>query len=224
MGCEQWAMSYEQSADSPLPIAHSFPLFPPERIDHIFHIFLEKIIYNMQGVFVGGGIKIERSPEKMATGVCNEKLLPRRGISPHSKEYSADAIKRNERRIFNGGRFRGMLEGYFIGIVSQVIESIQRGGIFIAMVCFKPVYRPAANGLIAQVYPGVERGYVYIHGICAVLAWVKIAAVSYNIAVYRVIKTVWKSRTVKGLVLMLGKWYGKIPFWAWGIIAIAGKY
>jgi hypothetical protein len=178
----------------------------------------------MQGVFVGGGIKIERSPEKMATGVCNEKLLPRRGISPHSKKYSANAIGSNESRIFNGCRFRGMLKGYFIGIVSQVVESIQRGGIFIAMVCFEPVHRHTADSLIAQVYPGIERGYIYIHRICAVLAWVKIVAVSHNIAVYRVIKTVWKSRTVKRLVLMLRKWYGKIPFWARGIIAVAGKY
>jgi len=180
-------------AHSPEPKAHSSPLSPPERIDHMFHIFLEKIVYNTQRVCVGSGIEIERSPEKMTTGI-------------------------------NGGRFRGMLKGYFICIVSQVVESVQRGGIFIAMVCFEPVHRHTADSLIAQVYPGIERGYIYIHGICAVLAWIKIAAVSHNIAVYRVIKTVWKSRTVKRLVLMLREWYGKIPFWTRGIIAVAGKY
>ena len=117
-----------------------------------------------------------------------------------------------------------MLEGYFIGIISQVVESVQRGRIFIAMVCFKPVHRSAADGLIAQVYPGIERRYIYIHGISAVLAWVKIAAISHNSAVYRIFKTIWKTGTVKRLVFMFRERYSEIPFWAWGIVAVAGEY
>ena len=69
-------------------------IFPLEGIDQVGQVFLQELVDDAQGVFVGGGVKIKGSAEEVAGGIGEIELLSGGGVTADGEKDSADAIGR----------------------------------------------------------------------------------------------------------------------------------
>lgn len=93
----------------------------------MFHILLQKIVHNVQGIFVGGFIKIQCATQKVLEGIGREKLLACCRVTAHRKKNAPNAIGCNKRRILNRRRFCSMFKCNFISIFAEIFEAVERG-------------------------------------------------------------------------------------------------
>ena len=69
-------------------------IFPFEGIDQVRQVFLEEIVDDAEGVFVGGGVKIKGAAEEVAGGIGEIELLGGSGVTADGEKDSADTVGR----------------------------------------------------------------------------------------------------------------------------------
>ena len=72
--------------------AVSLFICPPECTDEVINIFLQEVHNRPQGISIGGGFKVQRSPEEILCCVAHEELSCCCSITPYSEQHSRDTI------------------------------------------------------------------------------------------------------------------------------------
>jgi|SRR5688572_12936111 hypothetical protein len=168
--------------------------FPPECINQMFHIRLQKVVHDAQRIFIGAGIEIQSAAEKMFYGVGHEELFGGSGITTYFKEYTADAVGCAHYRIVDLRGLGSMLVGEVEGIVDQFIEII-----------FTDLF-------ITDIDLSIETREIDIDPIRILGLVFKKSTVLYYIGIYGILKGVWIAWSVKDLVFMFGKIDPEITF------------
>ena len=179
--------------------------FPAKGIDQVGHIFLDKGVDMREGILVGGGVKIERAPQKMVDRVGDEELFAGGGVTAHFKEDAADAIWCIYHRIIDGTGLIGVFEGHFIGVIPELIEGV------------------LPYLFIADVDAGAKTGEINIYPIWVFGYGIEITAVPDDIGVNGIFECVREVGAVEGLVLVGREVYFKIPSSFGRIDVIAGR-
>jgi len=101
-------------------------IFPFEGIDQVRQVFLEEIVDDAEGVFVGSGVKIKSAAEKVAGGIGEIELLGGGGITADGKKDTTDAVGcLDDGRLDRAGLI-SMFVGHFEGIVAELVKRIAR--------------------------------------------------------------------------------------------------
>ena len=148
------------------------------------HIFLEEFVYGGQGVCVGGSIKIEGSPQKMAGRVCGKELFGAGCVTAYFVEQAAYAIGGVDVFFIYIIRLVGVLIGHFKSVVHQLFQGI------VMLTYF----------LIAHVDLSVKGREFYIDPVRVFGCFAKEAAILGNVGIHRVFEGVRISGLIKNAV------------------------
>ena len=99
-------------------------IFPLEGVDQVGQVFLEEIVNDAEGVFVGGGIKIKGAAEKVAGGIGEIELLGGGGIPADGKKDTPYAVGRLDDGRLDRAGLISMFIGHFEGIVAELVKRI----------------------------------------------------------------------------------------------------
>jgi hypothetical protein len=177
------------------------------------HICFEEFVDNAQGIFIGGGIEIEGAAEEVAGGVGEEELIGGSGVPADVEVDAADAVGGLDDGLVDGAGFGGMFESHFEGVIAEPVETVAGS---------------AAAGLwsyclVADIDTGGEAREVHVYPIGVLGEGIEVAAVLYDIGVYRIFEGIREAGLVECLVLMWGEVYFEIASSFGSIHAIAGK-
>jgi hypothetical protein len=180
-------------------------LLPPESIDEVFHILLQEVVNDSQGILIGGAVKIEGSPKKMTGRVGKEKLLGGSCVAAHIKKDTANAVDRLDGDRVNGTGLIGMFVGHLKSVLPQLIETIRTD-------------RP-----VADINTGVETREIDIYPPGVGWPVLEKRGVFQDIRINGVVETIWITGFVKGLILMHGKADPEITPGLGCVVTIAGE-
>jgi hypothetical protein len=178
---------------------------PPEGIDKMLHVLFQELIDNAQGVFIGGGIEIKGSAEKMLRGIGEEELVGGSGIAANVEVDAANAVGGLDHRLIDGACLIGMFEGHFESVFPQLIEFVW------------------SYGFVADINTCSEPGEIDVDPIGILGHCIEKAAVPDDIRIHRIFERIWKSRLIKGLILMAGEIYFEIAPSFGSINAVTGN-
>jgi hypothetical protein len=181
------------------------------------HIFLEEPVDDPKGVFIGGGVKIEGSPEEMADGIGDEELVGCGCVAAHIEKDAADPIGCFYDGLVDGAGLIGMLESHFKGIIPEFVKTVAR----LLRVCTLACRWP--DLFVADIDPGAEAGKIDIDPIWVFGFCLEKARIAYHLGIYGIFEGIRIARLVKSLVLMGREIYFEIPFSFGGIDTIAGE-
>ena len=101
-------------------------IFPLEGIDQVGQVFLQELVDDAEGVFVGGGVKIKGASEEVTGGIGEIELLGSGGVTANGEKDAADAIGcLDDSRLDRAGLI-SMFVGHFEGIVAELVKRIAR--------------------------------------------------------------------------------------------------
>lgn len=146
-------------------------LFPLQRIDHMFEIFLEEIIHNREGVLIGRYVKIQGAAQEMPGGIGEEELFCSSGIPAYLEVHAMYTIGSSHSRIRYFRGFGGMFIGHFVGVVHQFHE------IF-----------PAAYILVADVHFSIKAGDLDIDPVWIVGIRIKKSGILFHCGIHGILK------------------------------------
>ena len=171
----------------------------------MFHILLEELVDDTEGILVGGRIEIKSAAKKMAGGVGQEELIGGGGVTAYVEEDAADAVGCLDDGLIDGAGFGGMFEGHFESVVAELVKLV------------------GAYSLIADIDTGVKAGEIDIDPIGIFGYGIEKTAVAYDPGVDGIFECIGEPGLVEGLVLVGGEIYLKITASFWGVDAITGK-
>ena len=129
----------------------------------MFHILLQKLVYNTQRVCIGGGIKIQGTTQKMFYRICNKKLVGRGCVAANFKINAFYIMCRRKCAVVNRRRFIGVLIGERIRAFDKIVESIDTNRINIVAFCIANFISAfAAYFYVTDVYFAMKTGKIYI--------------------------------------------------------------
>ena len=99
-------------------------VLPAECVDQVFHILLEELVDDAEGVLIGGGIEIEGAAEEIAGGIRQEKLIGGGGVTAHVEIDAADTVGCLDDGLIDGAGLRGMFEGHLKSVVAELVELV----------------------------------------------------------------------------------------------------
>jgi hypothetical protein len=180
-------------------------IFPLEGIDEVRQVFLQEIVDDAEGVFVGGGVKIKGAAKEVVGCIGKVELLGSGGVTTDGEKNAPDAIGRLDDSRLDRAGLISMFVGHFEGVVAELVESI------------------GADVFIADIDRCAETGKVDIDPVGVFGNGIEETAITGDAGVDGIVKGIGIAGLIEGLVFVRGEIDLEIAFPFGGVGAVAGQ-
>jgi hypothetical protein len=179
----------------------------------VCQVFLQEIVDDAKGVFVGGGVKIKGPAKEVAGCIGKIELLGSGGVTADGEKNASDAIGcLDDSRLDRTGLI-SMFVGHFEGIVAELVERV--GWLLRVLL--------GADVFIADIDGCAETGKVDIDPVGVFGNSIEEAAITGDAGVDGIVKGIGIAGLIEGLVFVRGEIDLEIPFPFGGVGAVAGQ-